>query len=215
MTDIAISVPTRGLVDMDFLNSLMMLAVHTSRALPDIVIRSNYRRSSMLPENRRLLVEDAKEQKCTHMLFLDDDMLFPRNTLELLLRHDKPIVAANYITREPPHVPTAARDNRHLYSLNRKGLEAADHVGLGVCLIAMSVFDLVPAPYFPFGWSQKQQETIGEDVMFCRMARQAEIPLFIDHDLSNQVGHIGRVVLVHEMSDAALSLDVALAQGRS
>jgi hypothetical protein len=52
--------------------------------------------ASMLPKARRWTLREAIEAGCTHALCIDDDMVFPVESLALMMRHDKPFVAANY-----------------------------------------------------------------------------------------------------------------------
>lgn len=197
--DIAISIPSHGQMECDFVLNVSQLMSRTAQALPEAIIRMHTVSSSMLLQNRFTLVQMAKEQGCTHMLWLDDDHTFPEDALVRLLAHDKDIVGANYVTRKTPYVPVACVDgNKRLFSHGKNGLQQADHIGLGVCLTRMSVFERLKEPYFYFGWSPKAKEFIGEDVWFFREARAAGMDLWVDHDLSNEVGHIGSIEFTHE-----------------
>ena len=42
---------------------------------------------------------------------------------------------------------------------------------------------------------------IGEDMYFCREAQKAGFKVYIDHDLSKQVRHIGVLEFMHEHVD--------------
>ena len=45
----------------------------------------------------------AYKEKCTHILFSDDDMEYPPDTLQKLLAHDKDLIGTLYnIRRLPP-----------------------------------------------------------------------------------------------------------------
>lgn len=206
--DIALSIPSHGEWENDFALNVSQLLSYTAQALPETIVRLHTASSSMLLQNRFTLVQMAKEQGCTHMLWLDDDHTFPQDALVRLLKHEKDIVGANYVTRKPPYVPVACvNGNQRLFSYGKTGMQQADHIGLGMCLTRMNVFDKLNEPYFYFGWSKTAKEFVGEDVWFFREARAAGFDLWVDHDLSNEVGHMGKMefthALVHELMDKA------------
>jgi hypothetical protein len=122
----------------------------------------------------------------THVLWLDADMTFPPDAALRLLAHGRDIVAANYMTRVAPSRPTARKDGQCVSSAEKSGLDAVDLVGMGVFLMKTSVVAEIPSPRF---WYSTPTET--EDVYFCSLLRAAGHSIYIDHDLSKQVGHIG------------------------
>ena len=166
---------------------------------------------SMLPDVRMRCVAEALKWGATHLLFLDDDMLLPWDTINVLLRHNLPIVAANYPRREPEARPTAQRlDGTPLFTEpGDAGLVEVAHAGTGCMLIDMRVFDALDLPYFAFTIAENGVGTVGEDVYFCRKAREAGFKIYVDQQLSNGVSHIGMIPHTHAMSLAGR----ALAQG--
>jgi hypothetical protein len=167
-------------------------------------VRWCYHRSSALPQNRHNLVREAQKMGVSHILFLDDDMTFPPDTLERMLRAGKPIVAANCTTRALPIVTTAIKNEKRITSLGKTGLEYVDQVGMAVMLIDMKVFDRVPLPWFSFAWDAEYPDTYcSEDMFFCKKARAEGIPIVVDHELSQQIGHVGELEYRHDMVDEA------------
>ena len=156
--------------------------------------------SSILLQGRHDLARMALAEEADYALFLDADMRFPRDSLLRLLHHNKPIIGANYTQRNPPHQPTASKDNKRLSSLGRSGIQEVDTVGFGVCLIATDVFRKVAKPWFMFGYNPRVDDYVGEDVYFFAKAKAAGFPAFVDHDLSQDVRHIGEVELDVDMS---------------
>ncbi len=47
------------------------------------------------------------EIKADYLLFVDADMRFPKDTLKILMAHDKDIIGVNATTRSEPVKPTA------------------------------------------------------------------------------------------------------------
>ncbi len=162
---------------------------------------------SILPDVRHRCVAEAVKWNATHLLFLDDDMHFPRDTLHRLLKHNLPIVAANYVRRTFPPIPTAynlSRTGKVHTKPDSTGLEEVSHLGTGVMLIDMRVFDIIELPFFELKSDKDGVRPKGEDVYFCHKASEAGIKLFIDHDLSKEVGHYGELCFVNQMDGVSL-----------
>jgi hypothetical protein len=151
------------------------------------------RRSCNLAQMRNDIVKEAQAQEASHLLFLDSDMYFPPETLNRLLAHDLPIVACNYVRRCDPPTPTAIRNGQllHLYAPTT-GLTEVEIAGTGVMLIRMDVFNELSKPYFLFEYLPDMDCISTDDVYFCKKARQAGIPIWIDNDLSHEIAHIGQ-----------------------
>lgn len=183
---LAVAVPALTNVPAVFANDLAMLYADTRAALPQVTLAMMV--GTFVHHAREKLLHDLVELwGATHILWLDADMTFPRDTALRLLAHDKAIVAANYLTRVPPSRPTAVRDGQFVSSRDAQGLEDVDHVGMGVFLMRTSVVAGLPRPRFAY-----DGPTITEDVYFCRLLRKAGHDIYIDHDLSKNVGHVGQ-----------------------
>jgi hypothetical protein len=72
-----------------------------------------------------------------------------------------------------------------------RGLEAVAGMGFGVVLMRTDIVQGLPRPLFRHGLNL-QNGDIGEDLMFCRTLRAAGHTLYIDHDLSKEIGHVGQ-----------------------
>ena len=69
---------------------------------------------SIIPDSRHRLVAMAHRWGATHALFIDSDMVLPFDTVQTLLNHNQPVVAANCVRRRLPTYPTA-RQTLHLF----------------------------------------------------------------------------------------------------
>lgn len=201
---VGICIPSSDHWKADFGLSLAKMTAHFVMNWPDKTAEFGIHnfRSSILPSSRNALVEWAQETEATHVLFLDDDMLFPPDTLNRLLEHKKPIVAANCVTREFPAKPTATKDEVRVYTEEgSEGLEEVHSIGTAIMLIDMKVFESIDMPYFAFSKHPfKPNRCRGEDTWFCKRARTAGYQIFIDHGLSQEVGHIGQQVFTQRMA---------------
>lgn len=212
---VAVCVPCMSQMASVFAFDLTRMVAATGRERPDIELRLFFNMSSVLPRQRHELVLQATEAGCTHILWLDSDMRFPKHTLARLLAHGEPIVGANYVTRIVPAEPVAMfGDQTRCYTRPAsEGLEQVLALGFGVCLVSMDVFRQLGAPWFGVVFDPERQEYIGEDVYFCLRAREAGVTLFVDHDLSKQVAHVGEFEYRHEHAAPPASAVIETSDG--
>lgn len=224
---IAICVPVYGMTHAKFTQSLASLITHTlgadvrdaDGAAVKIELETFMVSCSMLTEGRHRLVAEALHWGADHMLCLDADHVFPADALVRLLGHNLPVVGCNYPRRFAPTAPTAAReggDDERSSSLvyttrelaEQGKIEPVAHLGFGLLLIDMRVFDALQAhaeaegdgnflPLFKFVETPGKIGMIGEDVFFFRKLAAAGIRPFVDHRLSWEVGHLFEIVLTN------------------
>lgn len=187
-----IGVPTYDTWAAEFGHSLAL-------AMVDIALNGDVERlrltrseSTILPAGRTDLVEDAIKEEATHILWCDCDMTFKPAAVRSLLKHaDLDIVAADYLKRRPPNLPVAqGMDGERIPAGD--GLIEAHHVGLGLALTRVDIFQLLPKPWFALPWNEERNGFVGEDVWFCRHAREHGSQIYVDRDASREVGHIGK-----------------------
>jgi hypothetical protein len=195
---VVLCLPSRGTPKAGFTYDLMRLTQHVAKNLPHVdlgIIRGS---GTLIHDLRRDLVRDALATGADWIFFLDDDMRFPPDTLDCLLRHRRDIVGANYVTRQIPPRPTAKRtseDGMQWFDVPTRpidtGLEEVDGLGFGAVLINARVFKDLPQPWFSMPWAPHHDHHVGEDIYFCTVAGAAGHPSFIDHDLSKVIRHVG------------------------
>ncbi len=199
---VAVCVPSSGECEIFFAQSLAGLMqcaqVLRSRAEAEgFSITVLAQESSVIHGNREQLVDRALKWGCTHVLFLDDDMVFNPIVLEMLLGRRQPYVACNYPKRQFPIVFTATRADKTRDMVTDKtttALEEAWYTGFGVCLIERQVFEKTPKPWFLPKYVPDLNEYTTEDNPFCERIREQGFKILVDHTASKMVGHIGRHV---------------------
>ena len=206
---VAICIPSDDHVHAGFCLSLAQMVLHTL-AGSDVSLKGitiQHVGASILPHSRYTLVKESQRHNATHLLFLDSDMTFPADTLVRLLRHDRDMVGINAMSRRPPHDTTAwvGPDLRTVTTPDSTGLEKAWRTGFAVVMLKAAVFDGMAAPYFGLEYVPEKDQFRGEDYVFFDAARAAGFDLYIDHDLSKQVNHMGgfcyNPLLQHAMSE--------------
>lgn len=153
-------------------------------------------KGSILPKNRLEIVKRALQGQYSHILFLDDDMTFPPDVLLRLIKHGKAVIACNCPTKMLPSTSTARSKGSGtigvpVCSNTGSGIEKVWRVGTGVMLVETRVFKCIPQPWFPIEWNQELCDYTGEDWAFCQRLEEHNIPIYVDHALSREIGHVG------------------------
>jgi hypothetical protein len=203
MNYIAVCTPARDMVHTMYSYDLVnMVAYHTINTNDAVSLKIS--QGTLIANQRAELSLDAMGEGCTHILFIDSDMRFPQDMIGRLVKHDLDIVATNCARRRMPTGPTA-----QLYKENGErelvwtmpestGLQEVGSVGMGVMLIKREVFEALAEPWFETPWRVDKRGYIGEDVFFCQKAAAAGFKIWIDHDVSKEIGHIGTFEFKHD-----------------
>lgn len=156
---------------------------------------------TLIFDQREKLAAEAIHEGADYILWIDADMRFPKNTIERLIKANKNIVGVNATTRSIPIRATAKnleidfekKENhwKPVSSKNKTGLEQVTAIGCGVMMVKREVFEKTPRPWFWFE-AIPGDKLLGEDVYFCIKAHDAGFETWVDHDLSNEIGHVGQ-----------------------
>lgn len=200
---IAVCVPTAGSVRMSFAYSLcgMMayVAARSIKTIPECPVTMSLKvlESSNWITNREKLARQALDAGDTHLMFLDDDMVFEPQILEILLGRRQSIVVTNYLIKtDPPSeaefVAVDLEGKRVPTREDSTGLRPIYYSGFGVSLIETEVFRKTPQPWFlPDFRAENGGEYTTEDNPFFRRARESGFTVYLDQDASKLVSHSG------------------------
>ena len=152
--------------------------------------------SYAIDASRNLIVEHALEIGYDYILWVDSDMILPKNTLLRLLSHNKDIVSGVYsykvINGENAVVKRYSKTDEDTYedvSLKEiretKELMLVDGIGFGCVLTKVNIFNKIEQPWFRY------DKDLGEDIFFCRKAQETGIEIFVDPTV--KAGHVGQV----------------------
>jgi hypothetical protein len=199
---IGICVPARDTVHAGFALCLANLAADLAENKINYEILINL--GSVIPQQRNTLVEQALEKKCTHVLWIDSDMHFPKDILRTLAKHKKSIVAANYSTRIKPQRSVAFIDPNNIDKrlAEKTGLHQVWAVGMGCMLVDIQVYSMIGKPWYNYIYNNDTKDLSGEDIFFCKNANDAGYEVFVDADVSNNVAHYGtKAYLIGETNE--------------
>jgi hypothetical protein len=144
---------------------------------------------------RRKLVEGAILGKFTHILFLDDDMVFPANAAERLARHDLSMVGANYANRKNGRPTAIGLTGEFVTSTDKTGVQEVNRTGFGCVMIDVAMISAMASPWFVIPWLSNIGTELSEDYFFCTRWRERGHKIYIDHDLSDEISHLAEVAL--------------------
>lgn len=203
---VLVAVPSGAHVHAGFAQDLALLMGYTTFVRPEMEVALAFVQGTYLPRARASLVQYALDRDCTHILWLDSDMRFPKDALLRLLAHGVDLVAANYAMRQAPILPTAEDEQGPLFD-PAEGLVPVTTCGMGVMLTAIGVFHAIGKPWFALGYSRAADDYSGEDTYLCTRARACGFTVWVDGALSEHVEHLGG--FAYQMGHARMTRDAA------
>lgn len=149
---------------------------------------------TLIANQRHELVRSAIDWGATHVMFIDSDIEFDADHVLKLLEFDEDIVGAAYSKRVAPFITTAWTEIDNWDSWVDPLKQTDSHIkiaamGLGFCLIKISVFDKIDLPWFQLGFTNGQYT--GEDIEFFRKCNDAGIDIWLDVQTTCELGHLG------------------------
>lgn len=180
------------MVPASFALRLAELVAFTRQYGPYEDVTVNFVASSYIHAGQEQALEEAIGVGATHVLWLETDMGFPKDTAIRLTEHNRPVVATNAVMRHYPIRFTAIKQGHRLATEDESfGLEEVDECGLAVMLMRTDVVNNLTKPWFRHEYDHQTGREIGHDAIFCRRLREAGHRIYIDHDLSKEIEHIG------------------------
>ena len=82
-------------------------------------------------------------------------------------------------------------------SHGKTGIERVWRVGTGIMLIDLAILKNMPLPWFEIRYDAEHGMHITEDWDFCARVERAGHEIYVDHGLSQQIGHIGEFNYTH------------------
>jgi hypothetical protein len=133
---------------------------------------------------RNAAVQQFLQSDCSHLFFLDSDVIPPSDAILRLLARNVPVVSGMYCRRSPPHgIPVAIKNGTWLTNFRKGEVVEVDYVGAGCLLVRRDVFEALPPSDAArnkhwFDWRVDmaglvpQGEAVSEDFRFCQLVRE-------------------------------------------
>jgi GT2 family glycosyltransferase len=158
-----------------------------------------FTQNSLVYDARETLVDQFLKSECDAIMFIDSDMVFHPQSIEILSKHDVPFVTAKAYKRVEPYQPCFYNKVELLEDGNvylespveySKEIMEIQGAGMACALIKREVFERIEKPYFfPF-------PNVGEDLSFCLKLKNAGVKMYVD--LLLQFGHLSQQVILEE-----------------
>lgn len=190
---LAVCIPTRDTLHSAHALCLAeMIKLNTQHELDTHVFMDA---STILLTQRERLATEAVNLESDYVLWLDSDITFPASIALRLLAHNEDVVACNYIRRQLPAKGVAYQvignwENPLPFEVYDELVEV-EGVGMGCMLMKTSIFTEIPKPWFEFGWTPKNNDYLGEDMILCQKIASAGYTVKIDSALSQELRHLG------------------------
>jgi hypothetical protein len=195
---IALCVPSTGQCRTAWAVSLASLVAYFAqkRFLPECdkqELSPFWEESSNICANRHKTVLRGLEWGATHILMLDEDLLFYPKAIELMVSRRLPVVGMNYVMRGGEYFTALSlnQQDRVWSGPDATGLEPCLYLAQGGTLIESRVYRAIAPPWFLQDWEAAANDYMTEDNYFFKKVRDAGFTPYVDHDASQLVNHVG------------------------
>jgi hypothetical protein len=219
-TKVFIGVPVYGSVDVHFFAALMDFI----KAAKDFPHTLHYvAGDSLVSRARNTITMEFLKSDCTHLLFIDSDLVFSIDQIKRLISHGESIIGGFYPKKKDgapelvfnPTIPPTPMDSRRLTEVR--------YIGTGFMLIAREVFEKMIAElgddivfkvdtkekvgfdFWPVGvykYADGSRRYLSEDWYFCQRALDLGFRIFGDNGI--MLKHSGNALYPLKSQEAAL-----------
>lgn len=207
---VMLGIPSNGVWFADFGLSLCNMLTYFARVrlgeYKEQTLVTHHVKGSVLPKSRYTVIKSAIAVKASHILFIDADQTFPKDLIHRLLARKVDVVGANIATKQIPANPTARRFSEKnlggdlVYTdPNSTGLEEVWRLGCGVLMVSVKALQTLSPGYLSMPYVAEIDDYQGEDWTLCDALRAAGHKIYVDHDVSKEIGHIGYFTFTHEV----------------
>lgn len=151
---------------------------------------------SITVHRNEFAMELLKHPTCEYLVMLDQDHAHPADIVERLMMHalqdrEKKIISGLNYRRGVPYEPMAYirhgdKHCRYEGEFDGESLYSVDAVATCAMLVHRSVFETIPGPWFEDNYKRYAEHVFsGEDLDFCRKARNAGFKIWVDSSLTS------------------------------
>ena len=192
---VMILVPAMEMVNAEFAQHLAMATANL--VANGIKVNCAFNIGSVITIARRNLTDIFLKSDFDFAWWIDSDMKFPIDTPLKLLQRGVPLVGANYRRRRFPNpgftgmMGQPGSFEELVTNDNSPAMQEVDVLPHGCVMVHRSVYEKIPQPHYLQEFVPELNLEIGEDIYFCRKAKENGIPVWCDHELSREISHIG------------------------
>lgn len=192
---VMVLVPAMEMVNAEFAQHLAMACANL--VANGIKINCAFNIGSVITIARRNLTDIFLKSDFDYAWWVDSDMKFPIDTPLRLLKRGVPLVGANYRRRRFPNpgftgmMGQPGSFTELVTDDTSPPMQEVDVLPHGCVMVHRSVYEKMPQPHYLQEFVPELNLEIGEDIYFCRKAKDAGFQVWCDHELSRELAHIG------------------------
>ena len=189
-----VAIPTLDYIHFEFARCLVGLTRQLEQDGVDFDVC--FLGGTLVYNGRDTLAANAVNEKYTHVLWLDADMMFNPDIFNRLYAHGKDIVTGVYHSRHAPYDSCIFTNLDPVEKVKDYPKELFEIAGCGFGCILTST-EALRWVYRDNGNCFQPMLQFGEDIAFCIRARESGFKIFCDPEI--QAGHIGHVTIFPDM----------------
>lgn len=135
--NIFIGIPVYGQMPVDFVQSLLRLQSGPPVQMCVKLLPGD----SLVSRARNTMTADFLKTDCTHLLFIDSDLVFSADQILRLLDHDKDVIGGFYPKKQEGDVEWVCNATIPFSTPSADGLQRLRYIGTGFMLIKRGVFE--------------------------------------------------------------------------
>jgi hypothetical protein len=185
-----IAVPTTEYMPAGFVKSLCDLTTELNRQ--KVNYKVEIQSGTLVYIARNKLASTAVNEKYTHVLWLDSDMVFTSNILDDLMFCGKEMVCGAFVSRRPPYGPCVYESIKkyEVEKVKEFGTKPFRVDGCGFACV-LTTTELLQAVQYKFGNCFNPTDYYGEDLAFCWRVGQIGREIWCEPTV--RPGHIAHV----------------------
>ncbi len=142
---------------------------------------------------RNKVVQEMYRRNAEWIMWIDDDMLFPKNGIKHLMSLNRDITCGMFFRRAEPFDPCVSmfveKERSYFPIQPKQGIVKVDGCGMAFTLVHRRVYDKLKDPWYHWG-------EFGEDLQFCYDAKQKGFEIFCDSNMI--IRHLGEQIEVDD-----------------
>jgi len=195
MINVLVGVPSGGSVPISFMTCFTSAVQFKQEGEYSFY---NHRGTNAVTARNGCVKKMLDNKECTHLFFMDSDMVFPEKTLEKLLEHDKDVVGGYYVRKRKGFLPNAFllghRPGGKYVTEHVNEMKEVEGIGTGCLLIKRKVFENIECPWFEYKWNKDPDgHMVTEDLIFCQKVKEKGYEIWCDGTI--KCGHVNQFII--------------------
>jgi hypothetical protein len=138
-----IAIPVYGQVPVEFMQSMMRL----QNDLPCDCQIKFLPGDSLIPRARNSITAAFLKSDCTHLLFIDSDLIFSSDHIRRLMAHEKDVIGGFYPKKKEGPIEWVCNAKRGKLHPDKNALQEVRFIGTGFLMIARTVLEQMIAKH--------------------------------------------------------------------